>query len=173
MSSLPQAFRCFARSHTRSWTATRDGTQRPQGPQRKPFLFAGVARFAFLLLLRFARRFHVGLLIFWRFFRCVGTLGRVLLEPLDLGVHLEQLMPQLGPPVRLPWRDIEVGRDAICLERTVHFDRLRHWHARVLFADEENRRRLHVRDILQRRIVPIRLDRRILLPRGAAEPRCP
>src|SRR5262249_32985612 len=39
------------------------------------------------ILLVFARRLLPG----------VGAVGRVLLEPLDLGVHLEQVVAQLGP----------------------------------------------------------------------------
>ena len=48
-----------------------------------------------------------------RFFRRERALGRVLLEPRDLGVQLEQLMPQLGPAVRLARRDVEMRGDAV------------------------------------------------------------
>src|SRR6266508_1694724 len=101
------------------------------------------------------------------------ALRRVLLEPFDLHVQLEQLVTQLGPSVRLAWRRVQVGRYAVALQRAIHLDRLWHRDARVTLADEEQRRRLHVRDVLQRRVVPIDVDRSVFLPRCAAEPGCP
>ena len=51
-------------------------------------------------------------------------------------------------------RDVEMRRHIVALQRAVHLERLRHRHADVALAREEQRRRLHVRDVLHRRIVP-------------------
>src|SRR5262249_56512820 len=90
------------------------------------------------------------------FFLLRGLLPRVLashcvlLEPGELYVHLEELVAQLLPAMWLAWSDVQVSRYAVALERAVHLDRLWHGHSNVFFTDQENRRRLHVRDVLQR-----------------------
>src|SRR6266850_1591704 len=81
------------------------------------------------LLLTFAGALHIFLVAGRgprRLLRRVGAPGRVLLEPLDLGVQLEQLVTQLAPPVRLPRRDVQMCRHVEALQRAVHLDRLRH-----------------------------------------------
>src|SRR3954454_15747520 len=57
-------------------------------------------------------RFHVFLrLLARRPLGCERPIRGVFLEPLDLGVQLGQLMPQLAPAVRFPRRHIQVRRD--------------------------------------------------------------
>lgn len=59
------------------------------------------------------------------FFRClfpnVLSPQCVFLEPVDFHVHLEKLVSQLAPPVRLPGSNIQMGRNTIRLECAVKF----------------------------------------------------
>src|SRR5262252_2738417 len=88
----------------------------------------------------------------------VRRLQRVLREPRELSVGLGDLMAQLAPGVRFAWRDVETCCDVVALDRAMHLDRLLFRHARVVLAYEEQRRRLDVGRILDRRRVPERRD---------------
>ena len=111
------------------------------------------------------------LLVTGRFFPNVGPAVDVLFEPLHLDLELEEAVTQLRPAVPFARGDIEVGRHAIRLERAIHLHRLRHRHPRILLAHQEDRRRLHLGHVLQRRVVPVEIDRRVGAPRRAAKPR--
>src|SRR5262249_15520414 len=100
--------------------------------------------------LTFARALDVLTVLARRLLRREWPPGRVFLEPGDLGVQLEELVPQLTPPVRLARRDVEMRRHVEALERAGHLDRLLPRHGRVALADEEQGRRLHVGDVLER-----------------------
>src|SRR5262249_7468670 len=84
------------------------------------------------------------LLPFRRLLPGIGALHRVFLEPVELDVHLEELVAQLAPAVWLARRDVEVRGNAVALERPVHLDGLRHRHADVALSDQEDRRRLRL-----------------------------
>src|SRR5215208_4444467 len=51
---------------------------------------------------------------------------RIALEPLQLGVGLEQQMPEFPPLMPLARRGVELGRHVVAPQRPVHFHRLRH-----------------------------------------------
>ena len=57
------------------------------------------------------------------------------------------------------------------LQPAVHLHRLRHGHARVLLAHQEDGRGAHPPDLAQRRVLPVLVDRSVLFPGRAAEPR--
>src|SRR4051812_8102072 len=77
--------------------------------------------------------------------RSIARTQCVLREPGYLGVRLENLMAELLPLVTLARCNVEMRRHSVTLQRPIHLDGLLHRHAYVVFADEEQRRRLYVR----------------------------
>src|SRR5262245_23605205 len=99
-----------------------------------------------------------------RWLECVGLIEDILREPFHFPVHLVELMSWFEPGVPLVRGDLQFARHAQGLEGAHHLDRLSHRHTRVVLANQEQRRRARVRDVLQWRLVPIGLNRRVLLP---------
>ena len=71
------------------------------------------------------------------FFPGIETVENVSLEPFHLDLQLEQAVAQLVPAMPFTRSHIQVGRQAVGLERAIHLHRLRQRYAGVLFADKK------------------------------------
>src|ERR1700737_3022474 len=100
----------------------------------------------------------------------VWEIAGVFLEPLDLAVHFVKLVYGLGPRVSFAWRDVELAWHALRIQRTIHLDRLGHGNAGIVLADEENGGGSAFGDVFERRLIPVGLNRRVLLPQRSAHP---
>src|SRR5579863_5842774 len=85
-----------------------------------------------------------------RFFPGISPVHIVLLEPVKLHVHFEKNVTQLGPPVRLSRRYVEMSGNPVALQGTIHLHRLWLRNTHVILSNQENRRSLHLPDVLQR-----------------------
>src|SRR5262245_17688866 len=86
--------------------------------------------------------------------RSIALTQRVARKPCELGVCLEDLMAELEPLMTFAWRDIKMGRYSVALQCAIHLGRLGNRNARVVLADEEQRRRFDVRGVLDWRVIP-------------------
>ena len=63
---------------------------------------------------------------------------------------INQLMPKFAPDMRLTRGDVEMGRNAVALQRAVHLDGLRGRDTGIVAAHEENGRRRDIGHVLER-----------------------